>query len=30
MPENDTANAEAICKATQRPMLRFVPVKSKE
>ena len=28
--KNDTADAEAICEAAQRPTMRFVPVKSEE
>lgn len=28
--KNDAADAEAICEAVQRPMMRFVPVKSAE
>ena len=28
--KNDTADAEAICEAAQRPSMRFVPVKSEE
>ena len=28
--KNDAADAEAICEAAQRPMMRFVPVKSAE
>ena len=28
--KNDTADAEAICEAVQRPTMRFVPVKSPE
>jgi transposase len=28
--KNDAADAEAICEATQRPTMRFVPVKSEE
>lgn len=28
--QNDAADAEAICEAAQRPMMRFVPVKSEE
>lgn len=29
-PKNDTADAEAICEAAQRPTMRFVAVKSEE
>jgi len=28
--KNDTADAEAICEAAQRPTMRFVPVKGEE
>ena len=28
--KNDAADAEAICKAVQRPTMRFVPLKSAE
>jgi transposase len=28
--KNDTADAEAICEAAQRPIMRFVPVKSEQ
>src|SRR5262249_53635389 len=28
--KNDAADAEAICEATQRPSMRFVPVKTEE
>lgn len=28
--KNDAADAEAICEASQRPTIRFVPVKSEE
>ena len=28
--KNDAADAEAICEATQRPTMRFVPVKNEE
>ncbi len=28
--KNDAADAGAICEAAQRPMMRFVPVKSEE
>ena len=28
--KNDTADAEAICEAAQRPSMRFVPVNSQE
>jgi transposase len=28
--KNDTADAEAICEAAQRPTMRFVPVKNEE
>lgn len=28
--KNDTADAEAICEAVQRPTMRFVPVKTEE
>jgi transposase len=28
--KNDMADAEAICEAAQRPMIRFVAVKSEE
>ena len=28
--KNDAADAEAICEASQRPSMRFVPVKSEE
>lgn len=28
--KNDAADAEAICEATQRPTVRFVPVKSED
>ena len=29
-PKNDAADAEAICEATSRPMMRFVAVKTRE
>src|ERR1700738_1897006 len=28
--KNDTADAEAICEAAQRPTMRFVPVRSEQ
>src|SRR5262249_7209042 len=28
--KNDAADAEAVCKAVQRPSMRFVPVKTEE
>jgi transposase len=28
--KNDAADAEAICEAVERPMMRFVPVKTAE